>query len=86
MTLTFDHWKQRLLESAGTASQSVRHLGDYVLELFWKDGCEPTMQAMLDYAQAGLCQHLDIRVSGADRASSYNPRDSPNSETRHSGW
>jgi hypothetical protein len=66
MSLPFDLWKLHLLESAGDASPPVRQLGDYVLELFWRDGCEPTMTAMLDYAQGGLCDRYDIRASEAE--------------------
>jgi hypothetical protein len=32
-------------------------MGDFVLELFWRDGCEPTVSPLLDYSQAGLCRH-----------------------------
>jgi hypothetical protein len=63
MATPFDDWKQRLFDSAGCASPSVRNLGDYVLELFWKDGCEPTVAALMDYAQAGLCGHVNVRVA-----------------------
>jgi len=59
----FDHWKLELLKSAGDASPPVRRMGEYVLELLWKDGCEPTMTALLDYAQAGLCGKFDIEAS-----------------------
>jgi len=38
-------------------------MGDFVLGLFWRDGCEPTVVAMLDYAQAGLCGKVGLRVS-----------------------
>jgi len=67
MPLAFDEWKIRLLVSAGDASPSVRHLGDYVLELLWKDGCEATLSALLDYSQAGLCEKYRIRASDRDR-------------------
>ncbi len=83
MPLTFDDWKHRLLDAAGCASPSVRQLGDYVLELFWKDGCEPTMRALLDYAQAGLCGHFNVQVGEQDvaeqinRALSYRPSAPP---------
>jgi hypothetical protein len=61
--MLFPEWKQRLIVSAGSASPDIVRLGDNVLQLFWKDGGEPTMGAMLDYAQGGLCKHYDIRVS-----------------------
>ena len=67
----FYDWKQTLLRSAGSASPDVHQLGDHVLQLFWEDGCEPTMSAMLDYAQNGLCQKFNIRAS--DRASEVRP-------------
>jgi hypothetical protein len=54
MTLSFEDWKQLLLHSSGSASAPVRKLGDYVLELFWRDGCEPSISALLNYAQTGL--------------------------------
>ena len=68
MPIAFDEWKRSLLESAGSASPPVLRLGDYVLELFWKDGCEPTVAAMLDYAQAGLCRGYNITAQPATRA------------------
>lgn len=65
MFTAFDDWKQRLLTSAGSASAPVLLLGDYVLELFFNDGCEPTVAAMLDYAQAGLCGKFNLGFPGA---------------------
>jgi hypothetical protein len=70
MTVTFDDWKYLLLQSAGSASPPVLQMGDYVLELFWKDGCEPTMTAMMDYAQNGLCRSYDIQASSVHVATS----------------
>ena len=32
-----------------------------MLELFWKDGCEPTIAALLDYAQSGLHPRYEAR-------------------------
>lgn len=52
--MNFDGWKFALLHSAGSASPAVLRLGDHVLELFWRDGCEPTMGALLHYAETGL--------------------------------
>jgi len=69
----FDDWKLKLLLSAGDASPPVLHLGDHVLELFWKDGCEPTLTALLDYSQAGLCQHYDIHAHANSRPGSEAP-------------
>jgi hypothetical protein len=53
-SILFVAWKRDLLLSAGSASAAVGRIGDYVLELFWRDGCEPTIGALLDYAQSGL--------------------------------
>lgn len=66
MLLTFSNWKQSLLESAGSAGPAVRRMGDFVLQLFWKEGCEPTMAGLLDYAQAGLCKEFAIVVTGVE--------------------
>lgn len=63
MPPAFYDWKLQLLSSAGSTSSPVRQLGDHVLELFWRDGCEPNMSALLDYAQAGLCRRFNIKVS-----------------------
>ncbi len=74
----FNDWKQRLLDSAGSvaAAAPVRRLGDFVLELFWKDGCEPTMSGLLEYAEAGLCRRYNI-VASATRPSFLSPSPSP---------
>jgi hypothetical protein len=63
MPTAYADWKTQLLKSVGSVSPDVKRMGDYVLELLWRDGCEPTMGALLDYAQAGLCRHFDIRAS-----------------------
>jgi hypothetical protein len=70
MSTPYADWKTQLLNSVGSVSPDVKRMGDYVLELLWRDGCEPTMSALLNYAQAGLCRHFDIRASDfpADRA------------------
>ncbi len=52
--MNFDGWKLALLHSAGSASPAVLRLGERVLELFWKSGCEPTMTGLLYYAEIGL--------------------------------
>jgi hypothetical protein len=76
--LTFHDWKLHLLRSAGCASPAVRQIGEHVLELFWKDGCEPTMTALLDYAQAGLCGKFGYEVSpDSSYTSSAPPRSNP---------
>jgi hypothetical protein len=54
MLLSFADWKRTLFDSSGTAMTQVRNLGDYVLMLFWRDGCEPSLSGLLDYAQTGL--------------------------------
>lgn len=54
VSIPFVDWKRKLLQSSGSASPPVAQIGDYVLELFWRDGCEPTIAALLDYAQSGL--------------------------------
>jgi hypothetical protein len=63
MSRVFYDWKLSLLRSAGSAKPSVCQLGDYVLRLFFEDGCEPTMSSLLDYAQAGLSSRYNIRAS-----------------------
>lgn len=73
MAPTFADWKRQLLRAAGDASAPIRHLGDHVLESFWRDGCEPDLSALLDYSQAGLCEKYRIRASYRDR--SANPGD-----------
>ena len=65
MIQSFVAWKLSLLASAGSASRFIEQLGDRVLQLFWSDGCEPTMAAMLDYAQAGLCRGYSYRASSS---------------------
>jgi hypothetical protein len=79
MPLPFEDWKSRLFSSAGCASPSVRQLGDFVLELFWRDGCEPTIGAMLDYAQAGLCGKVPLQAGEEVSSPSYKPNAPPRS-------
>jgi hypothetical protein len=67
MALAFSDWKRALVLSAGSASDAVTQLGDFVLRLFWEDGCEPTLAAFMDYAQAGLCNRFRIYADQDDR-------------------
>jgi hypothetical protein len=53
-TPPFLDWKRDLLMSAGTAAPAVSAMGDPVLECFFRDGCEPTLFALLGYAADGL--------------------------------
>ena len=57
----FEDWKRDLLTAAGTASPAVSAMGDSVLELFYRDGCEPTIFDLLGYAQAGLHPAYEAR-------------------------
>lgn len=68
--LPYRAWKESLLQAAGTSRAPVEHIGDFVLELFWRDGCEPTITALLDYAQAGLpaAQAAAERIKSVIRA------------------
>ena len=59
--MLFQDWKRRLLLSAGTASPAVSGLGDLVLEVFFRQGCEPTLAALLDYAESGLHPRYETR-------------------------
>ncbi len=63
----FEDWKRQLLRSAGDVqlTSPILRLGDFVLELFWRDGCEPTVGALLDYAQGGLCNSLGSKQAHA---------------------
>jgi hypothetical protein len=63
VSIPFVTWKRKLLLSAGSASSPVAQIGDYVLELFWRDGCEPTIAALLDYAQSGLRPTVQAAVA-----------------------
>lgn len=54
MPPAFNEWKRKLLDSAGSAGPPVCRLGDPVLELLWRDGCEPTISALLYYVETGL--------------------------------
>jgi hypothetical protein len=76
MPPTFDEWKRLLIESAGSAGAPVHRLGNHVLQLFWQDGCEPTMGAMLDYAQAGLCRNYDRHEAATESPLSLRDRTS----------
>ena len=63
--MNFQAWKRDLLVSAGTASAAVSAMGDPVLELFFRDGCEPTLFDLLGYALAGLHPTYAARKAAA---------------------
>jgi len=72
----FLDWELALYASCGSASPDVRRLG-VVLELLYKDGCEPTMAALLDYAQVGLCRRYDIHAATSDPLAANVPTSTP---------
>jgi hypothetical protein len=49
-TLSLEVWKKRLREDCERHGkmQNFLCLGDYVLEILWKTGIEPTAQAIAD--------------------------------------
>lgn len=57
--IPFDRWKLALLKSAGSAGPAVLLMGEGILELFYRDGCEPTMASLLRYAEIGLLKDAD---------------------------
>jgi hypothetical protein len=65
MVLSFEAWKRALFASSGTASVPVRNLGEFVLEVLWRDGCEPTIAALLDYVQSGIHPAYQARRAAA---------------------
>jgi hypothetical protein len=37
---------------------NVERIGDFVLELFWRDGCEPNVSALLDLCPERIAPHV----------------------------
>jgi hypothetical protein len=68
MSKAFDAWKSSLITSAGGVclASAVTNLGDPVLECFRREGCEPTIAALMEYAIAGLSKKYDIRASNRE--------------------
>jgi hypothetical protein len=73
MDLPFEDWKRKLFDSAGSTRATVMRLGDYVLELFWRDGCEPSISALLDYAQSGLQPRYEASSKPSPRLAATRP-------------
>ncbi len=71
MSKAFDTWKSQLVTSAGGVqlSAAVLNIGDNVLELFYREGMDPTMAALMEYAQAGLSKRHEIRAAQRDSQS-----------------
>jgi hypothetical protein len=61
MTTVYPDWKRQLLTSAGTAGLDVEALGEFILEYLHRDGCEPTIAALLQYVQSGLHPSYEAR-------------------------
>lgn len=75
MLFLYPEWKRKLLAAAGTSRADVERIGDFVLELFWRDGCEPNVSALLDYAQSGL--HPTYEARKQERQAAARPGPSP---------
>lgn len=71
MSKAFDTWKNSLITSAGgiCLASAVLNIGDNVLELFYREGMEPTIAALMEYAQAGLTKRHEIRAAQRDSQS-----------------
>ena len=80
MAPSFDDWKDKLLRAAGDVrlQSPILNMGEHVLELLWRDGCEPTVTALLDYVQAGLAKEYAVEVSPSR---SYRPSGPPRSSS-----
>jgi len=67
----FNEWKSKLVRSAGGIflASAVLKIGDHVLELFYREGMEPTIAALMEYAQAGLSKRHEIRAIERDSQS-----------------
>jgi hypothetical protein len=70
MSPHFDAWKQDLLVSAGDASPYVCRMGDSILDLLWKDGCDSTMTGLMGYVIQGLSKRHEIHASQRDSGQS----------------
>jgi hypothetical protein len=68
MPLLYPQWRRKLLASAGTVSLEVEALGEFVLEYLWRDGCEPSITALLHYVQDGLHPTYEARRQDREHA------------------
>ena len=68
MSKAFDTWKNSLVTSAGGVqlASAVTNMTDPVLECFRREGCEPTIAALMEYAIAGLSKRYAIRASSRE--------------------
>jgi hypothetical protein len=50
---TFPVWLALLMEDArrNNKLREMATIGDLVLEIFWQDGCEPTIAAMIEFVE-----------------------------------
>jgi hypothetical protein len=51
--LLFQDWKAALYRTADAENrlQHVRNIPDYILVLFWADGCDPTISRILSFSE-----------------------------------
>ena len=68
MPPNYTEWKRKLLLSAGTSGMDVEGLGEFILEYLHRDGCEPTMKALLEYVQSGLHPTYEARKESRQQA------------------
>lgn len=61
MPPNYTEWKRKLLFSAGTAYLDVEALGEFILQYLYRDGCEPSMTALLHYVESGLHPTYEAR-------------------------
>jgi hypothetical protein len=62
-TPPFQEWKRDLMRSAGAAAPVVeKAMGDPILEVYFRRGCEPTLFHLLTYAADQLHPAPDARA------------------------
>jgi hypothetical protein len=69
--LGFDVWKRCLQDDCARQGKSdaFNALGDFVLDMFWKGGLEPTVQAIVDdEAKASLLEKIFHRYENQSKS------------------
>jgi hypothetical protein len=60
--LEFFHWLESLRQSAGEPYLwAINRISPYILETFWQEGCEPTLEGVIRH-----CEYESLRLLDGD--------------------
>lgn len=67
--MEFFHWLESLRQSAGEPYLwAINRISPYILETFWQEGCEPTLEGVIRHCESESLRYGDMRTEPWSRS------------------